>query len=223
MQPLTSVLRYLWEVGQYDEALKLLDQTESICAQTVGLHSLEAARIYVNRGSVFSTLNRYDEAGKLFKRGLQIRSALLPENSSLLANSYMQMGNYFTSQGQVEDAVRAHRQVIGIREKAPETPSGIMIISYFNICRSLLMGNRVDEAEAYLRRAEGLEPQLEQGREAFSYRSQSVNILPISLFDSDCLLTEGAVVASIFLETSCRLVGRSAQLIRSMWVRTKRE
>ncbi len=168
---LMSVPRYLWEVGQYDEALRLLDQTESVCAHTLGLHSLEAARIYVNRGSVFSTLNRYDEAGKLFQRGLQIRSELLPEHSPLLANSYMQMGNYLTSQGHFEHAVQAHRQVIGIREKTPETPSGIMIVSYFNICRSLLLGNRVDEAEAYLKRAEALEPQLGQGREACSYRS----------------------------------------------------
>ncbi|KAK3306512.1 uncharacterized protein B0T15DRAFT_143304 [Chaetomium strumarium] len=168
---------YLWEIGQYDEALRLLEQIEGICSETIGLHTLEGARIYVNRGSVFSTLNRYEEAGKLFEEGLRIRSELLPKDDPLLANSYMQMGNYYTSQGQIDNAVRAHKQAIGIRAKSSETPKGIMIISHFNICRSLLMGGRLDEAEAYLRKAEELEPRLDQGREVLYYRSHRLYIL----------------------------------------------
>ncbi|KAK4241993.1 clustered mitochondria protein [Achaetomium macrosporum] len=168
---------YLWEIGQYDEALRLLKGIEGICRDTIGLHTLEGARICVNHGSVLSTLNRYDEAGKLFEQGLRIRSELLPKDDPLLANSYMQMGNYYTAQGQVDRAVRAHKQAIEIRAKSAETPAGIMIISHFNICRSLLMGSRLDEAEAYLSKAEELEPRLDPGREVLYYRSHRLYIL----------------------------------------------
>lgn len=121
---------------------------------------------------MLSTLNRYEEAGKLFEQGLQIRIALLPRDSPLLTNSYMQMGNYYASQGQVDDAVRAHKQVIEIRATSSGAPVGMMIISFFNLCRSLLMGNRLDEAEAYLQKAEELEPRLGQGRELLQHKSQ---------------------------------------------------
>jgi tetratricopeptide (TPR) repeat protein len=199
---------YLWEIGQYDEALRLLEQIEGICRQTIGLHTLEGARIYVNRGSVFSTLNRYEEAGKLFEEGLRIRSDLLPKDDPLLANSYMQMGNYYASQGQVDKAVRAHKRAIEIRAKSSETPEGIMIISHFNICRSLLMGSRLDEAEAYLKTAEELEPRLGQGREALYYRSQlSSTLCPRG---KHYMCTDTNLVAGCtFSETSWRIVGVS--------------
>ena len=132
----------MWEIGQYDAALRLLEYIETVCSRSSSLESLKAARIYVNRGSILSTLNRYDEAGKLFDKGLKVRTKLLQRDDPLLANSYMQMGNYYTNQGHYDDAVEAHLQVIDIRVRSAETPVGIMTISYFNLCRSLLMGNR---------------------------------------------------------------------------------
>lgn len=160
----------MWEIGRYDEALKLLEHVETVCSKTNNLESLEAARIYVNRGSIFSTLNRYDEAGRLFDKGLQIRSRLLRQDDPLLANSYMQMGNYYTSQDHFDDAVQAHLRVIDIRGRSSETPVGIRIISYFNLCRSLLMSDRLHEAETYLKKAEALEPTLDKDRELLQYK-----------------------------------------------------
>ena len=169
-----DAVRYMWEIGQLNEALKLLECIETVCSKSSSLESLEVARIYVNRGSVLSTLNRYDEAGELFDKALQIRSKLLKENDPLLANSYMQMGNYLTSRGRFEEAVKSHLRVIDIRTRTLETPVGIMTISYFNLCRSLLMGNRLDEAEVYLKKAEDLEPTMKE-RERFQYMSEWVS------------------------------------------------
>ncbi|VUC20828.1 unnamed protein product [Clonostachys rosea] len=157
-----DVTWYLWEIGQYDEALGRLNWIEEICEKTIGLDTLEAARVYVNRGSVFSSLNRYDEAGQLFQKGLTIRQTLLPADDQLLGNSYMQVGNYYASQGKIEEAIRSHRQVIRIRESSPETPPGIMIISYFNICRCLLLGTQLAEAERMLEMAQLWENKLNQ-------------------------------------------------------------
>ncbi len=163
-------------MGQYDKALELLDSTERIFSERVpgAMRTLECARIYVGRGSVFSTLNRYDEAGFLFEEALKIRIGLLEPDDPLVANSYMQMGNYLTSKGKVDAATRAHQKVIEIRAKSPNTPPNIMTISYFNICRSLLMANKLGEAEMYLAKAEELEPRLERGREQLYHKNLSV-------------------------------------------------
>lgn len=192
------IVRYLWEIGQYDEALKRLEWVEVFCTETIGLSTLEAARIYVNRGSVYSTLNRYEDAGGLFQQGLNIRKELLPDDNQLVANSYMQVGNYYTSQERVDDAIDAHRHVIEVREKSPLTPIGMMVISYFNLCRTLLLGNRFDEADEYLRKAEQWEKRMPVGREALMYTHQSVSAWTFS----DLLTAYGLLVAGISQGTS---------------------
>ncbi|GAB1312456.1 hypothetical protein MFIFM68171_02666 [Madurella fahalii] len=168
---------YLWEIGQHDEALTRLEWLERLCSRTIGLHTLEGARILVNRGCVFSTLNRYEEAGMLFEHALQIRSQMLSGDHPLLANSYMQMGNYYTSLGKVDDAVEAHEKVIQIRLGSPTTTPSSMAVSYFNYCRSLLLCGRFDEAERYLRKAEDVEMRVRDGRERLYCRNHRLYIL----------------------------------------------
>lgn len=174
-----DVTWYLWEIGQHNEALRLLDSAESICSQTIGLDTLEAARIFVNRGSVFSTLNKYRDAGLLFEKALDIRSGCLPDGHQLLANSYMQMGNYYlnTSSGTtgVENAIHYHQKVVNIRLSSPATEPAVMINSYLNLCRSLMKGGRLGDAETYLGEAERIEGQLRdspQTRNRLEYRHQ---------------------------------------------------
>ncbi|KXX79486.1 Clustered mitochondria protein [Madurella mycetomatis] len=176
-----DVTWYLWEIGQYNEALRLLESTERICARTIGLNNLEGARIFVNRGSVFSTLNRYKDAGKLFANALHIRRRILPGDHQLLANSYMQMGNYYlnTSSGTtgIEDAIQAHEKVIETRLKSSTTKPTDMIVSYLNFCRSLMMGGRLNDAQANLAKAEELEGKVRDGRTHLYYRNHRLFIL----------------------------------------------
>ncbi len=172
---LHAICRYLWESGQYDEAISRLEWAETVCRDLIGLQTLEAARIYVNRGSVFSTLNRYDDAGPLFQKALDIRQKVLPEDDQLLANSHMQIGNWYTSLERVDDAIRSHRRAIDIRRGSPLTTPRLMAISYFNLSRSLLMGGRLDEAKRNLEQAQELEKGLLPSTEAPYYVTQLVH------------------------------------------------
>lgn len=126
----------------------------------------------MNRGSVYSTLNRYDDAGALFREGLRIRKQHLRDDDPLLANSYMQVGNYYTSQGDIGNAVSYHRQGILIRERSPQVSPNMMVISYFNLCRTLLLGKQEREASEMLEKAQEWEKLLPPGREATIYRCQ---------------------------------------------------
>ncbi|KAK5654035.1 hypothetical protein OQA88_7713 [Cercophora sp. LCS_1] len=168
-----DVTWYLWEVDQHNEALRLLESTEAICGQTIGLDTLEGARIFVNRGSVLSKLNQYHEAGDLFEKALTIRKRLLPESHQLLANSYMQMGNYYlnTSSGAagIEKAIQAHQKVIESRLGSAATKPADMIVSYYNLCRSLVMGGRLNDAEENLAKAQLLEGELRGGPQTSLY------------------------------------------------------
>jgi tetratricopeptide (TPR) repeat protein len=158
-----DVTWYLWEMGQYEAALKLLSSTEAICCQIIGQNSLEAARIFVNRGCVLSTLNRYQDAGRLFEKALHIRREQLPDNHQLLANSYMQMGNYYLNSWPgktgIDNAIEAHKKVVEIRLRSSTTEPTVMINSYLNYSRSLMMGAILGEAESCLKKAEEVEDQ----------------------------------------------------------------
>jgi tetratricopeptide (TPR) repeat protein len=172
-----DVTWYLWELGQHREALRLLQSTESICSQSIGLKNLEGARIFVNQGCVYSTLNQYHDAGKLFKRALDIREELLQQDHPLLACSYMQMGNThlnISSQpAGIRSAIDAHQKSLAICLKSPVPDPVAMMVAYHNFCRSLMMGGRLGDAEANLALAEELEVQLGAShRTELYYKSQ---------------------------------------------------
>ncbi|KAI1128111.1 hypothetical protein F5Y10DRAFT_292289 [Nemania abortiva] len=168
---------YLWEIGQYEEALPRLASSEAFCASTIGLGSLEAARIYVNQGSVYSSLNRYGEAGPLFQKALDIRRVLLPQDHQLVVNSYMQVGNYLTWQGQCDDAVAAHEHVVRMRETYTTLSPGIAIISYLNLSRALLMAKRLAEATKAVDKAESWEEKLPNDTEKTYYGAHRLYII----------------------------------------------
>lgn len=126
----------------------------------------------MNKGSVFSSLNRYDEAGELFQKGLEIREQALPGDHQLLINSYMQVGNYYTWQERIDHAISTHQLVISMREKSTFTTPGMMIVSCLNLSRSLLMGNFLDEAERILDKASIWETRLPNAREAANCQHQ---------------------------------------------------
>jgi tetratricopeptide (TPR) repeat protein len=163
-----DVTWYLWEIGQHREALRLLQSTESICSKTIGLNTLEGARIFVNRGGVFSSLNRYHDAGKLFKEALNTREGILPEDHPLLACSYMQMGNAYLNTSSemagIQNSIEAHEKSLGVRLKLRAAEPIDMIVAYHNFCRSLMMGGRLSDAKANLDKAEELEAQIRASR-----------------------------------------------------------
>ena len=180
--------RYLWEIGQYEEALARLERLEKLCTQSIGLETLEAARIYVVRGSVFSTFNRYSEAGELFQKALIIREQLLPSDDQMLANSYMQVGNFYISQERYDEAIESHTKVIKIRKKSSSPAPGMMIISYFNLSRSLLMARKLKEAEETLESAASCEKGVPKTNEVVYYKCWRVGPVSVSSTLTKCVL-----------------------------------
>ncbi|KAK4178920.1 hypothetical protein QBC36DRAFT_365743 [Triangularia setosa] len=151
---------YLWEVGQHEKGMEILDSTERSYLKSTGSESIQAARICVIQGSIYSALNRYDKSGPLFLEGLRLHQKLLPADHPLIANSLMQAGNYYTSQEKFDKAIESHRSALQIRQRAHNTPPDMTALSYLNICRPLLMTNKpenLDEAEAFLTLAEEAE------------------------------------------------------------------
>ncbi|KAK4195514.1 hypothetical protein QBC40DRAFT_315968 [Triangularia verruculosa] len=154
---------YLWEIGQHNKGLSILDAAEKGYVQVIGAESLNAARIYVIRGSIYSTLNQYDKSGPLFLEALRLHQKLLTPDHPLIANSLMQVGNYYTSQDEFDRAINSHREALRIRQSCQGTPPHMMALSYFNLCRPLIMTNRSEnllEAEGLLKLAKAAEERL---------------------------------------------------------------
>jgi tetratricopeptide (TPR) repeat protein len=156
-----NVTRYLWEIGQLSESFERLITAERLCAETVGLNSLEAARIYVVRGNIYAHQNEWKEAGEMYNKALKIRQDLLSEENQILANSYMQMGNFYTSQSRLEEAIVAHTKAINIRKRTYAIAPSQMLISYLNYSRCLLEAKRLEDAEVAVRDAQKCEKDIE--------------------------------------------------------------
>ncbi len=156
-----NVNRYLWEIGQLSESLERLITAERLCVETVGVNSLEAARIYVVKGNIYAHQNKWKEAGEMYNKGLKIRQGLLSEDNQILANSYMQMGNFYTSQNRLEEAILAHTKAIYIRKGTYAMAPGQMLISYLNYSRCLIAAKRLEDAEIAVRNAQKCEKDVE--------------------------------------------------------------
>lgn len=143
------------------ESFERLITAERLCAETTGLNSLLAARIYVVRGNIYAHQNKWKEAGEMYNKGLQIRKDLLPEDNQVLANSYMQMGNFYTSQNRLEEAIFAHTKAISIRKGTYAMAPDQMLISYLNYSRCLLAAKRLEDAEVAVRNAQKCEEDIE--------------------------------------------------------------
>lgn len=123
-----SLHKYLWEIGQYEEALFALVHAEQACSQTIGLSNLEAARIFVVRASVYSTQNHYSQADDLFQQALDLRKALLPSEDQLLANNSMPVGNTLLNVDRFEESIEKQREVIAIRQRSYHPAPAMMRI-----------------------------------------------------------------------------------------------
>ncbi|OJD34141.1 phosphorylase superfamily protein [Diplodia corticola] len=154
---------YLWEIEQYDEALGRLEQLEKLCAETIGIKTLQGARILVNRGSIYARCDHLLESGACFRRALEIRQRLLPDDDQLLANSYMQVGNWYTSQGQYDQAERHLRSSIKIRDASIP---GQTIISHQNLARCLQLQGKLDESGDIVNKSAEVERAMGTSKEA---------------------------------------------------------
>ena len=146
--------RYLWELGQYEDALDHLSVVEQLARNTIGANTLAYARTLVVRGSVYSSQNAYHKAGPLFNEALDIRKTLLPSNDHMLANSYMQMGNFYTAEGDYAKAASFHKQCLDIRRLAQPPLPLQMVISYYNLSRCLVFVKDLAGAKEALKEAE---------------------------------------------------------------------
>ncbi|KAF2829954.1 hypothetical protein CC86DRAFT_403285 [Ophiobolus disseminans] len=201
----SDAFEYLWEIGQYDDAFTRVDHAETICSETIGLQTPEAARLFVVRGSVLLTLNRYSEAGGLFKKGLDICVALLPWNDQLLTNSFMQVGNFYLSEDRFDNAIEMQTKVIAIREASDDSSPAMMVISHFNLSRSHLGARRFEDAERALSDASRCATALTSETEKLFYESARLYVL------GNISLAKGDLDATLRMHTNALEVKEEAK------------
>lgn len=108
----------IWNIGQNEEALAILQRALALCMSAAGAESYAVADALNNLGLVYKELERFEEARAHFERSLAITTRLLGEEHPEVAPLYNNIANAFLDLGRLSEARAMHERALAIRERA---------------------------------------------------------------------------------------------------------
>ena len=148
-------------IGLYDEATPLLEESLRQLVELHGEESLEAADARARLASLLQTRGAYDEADEQLTRVLEIRRELLAPDHPDLAKSLDRIGLLRRLQGRYEEAETAIREALDGARASGESEHKDERIALYTNHLGLVLKDRGDSAEAEVAFREALALQIE--------------------------------------------------------------
>ncbi len=116
--------------GWTDKIVELQEKILSICLQTFGEKSAEAADAYYSTGYYYVFLGNYEEALKYFNKALELREGLFKERHPKTASAISKVGILYSKLGDQKKALEYQFNALNLRtningERHPKTASAI--------------------------------------------------------------------------------------------------
>ena len=136
-------IRYTYEVGEHEEAKKLLNIAFDICTDH---ESLLYAHFCNTAGVIDFELNHLHESRRFMEAALDIRRAHLKPDDEELANSINNMGNIESAEGNIDTALEFFNEAEDIRVKLGDEGAIPLAVTYLTQGRAYYLKNDFEEA-----------------------------------------------------------------------------
>ena len=135
--------RYTYEVGEHEEAKKLLKIAFEVCTDR---DSLLYAHFCNTAGVIDFELNHLQESREFMEEALRIRRKHLEPDDEELANSISNMGNIECAEGNIKTALVLFTEAEDIRTKLGEEGAIPLTITYLTKGRAFYLLGDFDQA-----------------------------------------------------------------------------
>jgi tetratricopeptide (TPR) repeat protein len=143
--------RYTFEVGEHEEAKRLLAIAFELCTDH---DSLLYAHFCNTAGVIAFELNHLQESRQSMEEALRIRREKLQPDDEELANSINNMGNIESAEGNIDRALELFTEAEDIRSKLGEEVAISLAVTYLTRGRALYLKKEFEEAQENYTQAE---------------------------------------------------------------------
>jgi tetratricopeptide (TPR) repeat protein len=161
---LANVGWYLYEIGQKNAAMEVLNVGKTICEQLFGDDPNPlTALIYNNIGAIHNSRAETKQGLDCAMKTLTIREECLGPTDPETGNSYTNLAGALQDLNQLEDAQEYFEKALNVHKNGPYESADLLEGAYSNLGRNLMALNRLDEAETAFKDAFRYHPRLEPG------------------------------------------------------------
>jgi tetratricopeptide (TPR) repeat protein len=146
-------IRFLYEVADFDESLRIADIGASACEDK---ESLQYAHFCNTRGACYYDLNELKPCREGFETALAIREEKLPKDHKEFAISLANCGNLESAESQFDEALDLFQRAATIRERLGDESAVRLAVNYLCIGRVYHLTSKPDDALMMFQRAESL-------------------------------------------------------------------
>ncbi|PVH79051.1 TPR-like protein [Cadophora sp. DSE1049] len=150
---LSNCAWYLYEVGDYDICLRLVETGRLACENA---ETLQYATLSNVAGAAYYELNKLGECRKNFEIFLAIQEKLLPEGSLERSSSLHNMGHLETTSENLVEATDYLQRAIEIRLAGGDAASNLLAISYLCLGRVHFLQEEYEKAFDIVAQSEAL-------------------------------------------------------------------
>lgn len=155
---------YLYEVGQKDTAMEVLNVGRKICERLFGddPHKLTAL-IYNNIGVIHNSWAETEQSLECAMKTLSIREQCLGPADPETGNSYTNYACSLHDLERLKDAQHYFEQAVKVHENSPIKSADLLEGAYSNLGRNLIALGRFDDAEVAFQKAYEFHADLKPG------------------------------------------------------------
>jgi CHAT domain-containing protein/Tfp pilus assembly protein PilF len=132
--------------GQYDEALKRIDEAENRSLEKLDRKSSSFANIYHKKGIILSDKGDFEQSNILLNKSIALRISINGTNDTLLALSYNGLGTNSLYQGRLDEALKYYNKSIATAVSGNKSRDEDFAMFYQNI--GIVYANKGDYEKA---------------------------------------------------------------------------
>ena len=143
--------RILTQLGDYNEATNLLEQSISIRTDLFGMESLETVSSFEQMGTLLSAKGDLFKAESMLENALKLREERLGVRQSAMSEANAELAYVYRRLGKYDEAEKIYRSLIAIYENelGPDDPQTLRSLSSLGV--TLHTSGRLEEAEIIYR------------------------------------------------------------------------
>lgn len=150
---LTYSYRYLYEIGDYDTCLKLVNTASAACEDKT---SVRYANLRNTAGTCYFDMNRLQDCRRDYEIALAVQESENGHDDVKVSYMLHNMGNLETGCGRYEEAMDYYTKAIAIRTTQGESAAGQLALTNLCIGRLCYFRKEYDEAMKFLASSEEL-------------------------------------------------------------------
>ena len=140
--------RILTQLGEYDEATNLLQQSINLRKELFGEGNLETVSSYEKMGTLLSAKGSFFKAESMLESALSMREKLQGESQAAMSEAHAELAYVYRRLGKFDKAEEKYRSLIKIYEEklGPDDPMTLTSLSSLGV--TLHTSGKLNEAEA---------------------------------------------------------------------------